>query len=110
VVPEQNHQKPSQEPRWTPEIHFHASAGRCRLWLGSFTYGDGNTLQEAADDLIARTLTLAHHFRSGSGFAFSSELPPMDIRWLELLYELGEMAKRGEDIRPRLFAPTPPCG
>jgi hypothetical protein len=84
-------------------LHFHASAGRCRLSLGSYAYGNGSNLQEAADDLVARLLTFAKHFHSGAGFTFSSELLPIDFRWFEFLYELGEMAGRGEDIRPRVF-------
>jgi hypothetical protein len=84
-------------------LHFHAAGGRCRLSLGGYTYGDGSTLQEAADDLVARLLMLAKSFRSGAGFVYSSEVPPLDVRWYEFLYELGEMAARGEDIRPRVF-------
>jgi hypothetical protein len=89
--------------RWTPDLHFDQVGGRCRLSLGGYTCGVGNTLQEAADDLIARLLTLARSFRSGAGIRYSSELPPLDIRWYEFLYELGEIAGRGEDIRPRVF-------
>jgi hypothetical protein len=33
---------------------------------------------------------------------FSRELVP-DTRLLEFLWELGEIAARGDDIRPRLF-------
>lgn len=101
----QDQSLPNQSPpeHWTPELHFSASAGRCRLSLGSYAYGNGNNLQEAADDLVARLLTFAKQFRSGSGFRFSSELLPIDFRWFEFLYELDEMARRGEDIRPRIF-------
>lgn len=103
VVAEQNDRHQNQAGRWTPELHFRTMGGRCRLWLGSYVYGDGDTLQEAADDLVARTLLMAQHMRGGAGYRFSSELPPPDVRWLELLYEVGEMARRGEDIRARLF-------
>jgi hypothetical protein len=84
-------------------LHFHAAGGRCRLSLGGYTYGNGSTLQEAADDLVARLLMLARSLRSGASFVYSSELPPLDVRWYDFLYELGEIAGRGEDIRPRVF-------
>jgi hypothetical protein len=84
-------------------LEFRQVGGRCRLSLGGYAYGDGSTLQEAADDLVARLLTLALGFRSSTGFVYSSEMPPPDVRWLEFLYELEEMARRGEDIRPRVF-------
>jgi hypothetical protein len=96
------HPQTSSAP-WTPELHFRADCGRCRLALGSYAYGDGKNLQEAADDLIARLLTFAKHFRSGSGFTVTAALLPIDFRWFEFLYELGEIAERGEDIRPRVF-------
>jgi hypothetical protein len=91
------------EERWTPDLHFHATGGRCRLSLGGYTYGDGSTLQQAADDLVARLLMLAKGLHSGAGFVYSSEVPPLDMWWYDFLYELGEMAGRGEDIRPRVF-------
>jgi hypothetical protein len=47
------------EERWTPALHFNVTGGRCRLSLVGYAYGDGSTLQEAADDLVARLLTLA---------------------------------------------------
>ncbi len=80
-------------------------ADGCRLSLGSWSYGDGATLQEAADDLIARLLRLAHGFRS-SGFPISSECPQPDAAWLDFMWELGERAARGEDIRSRVFGPS----
>jgi hypothetical protein len=105
MAQEQSHHYQSTHEQWTPPLHFHTSGGRCRLLLGNYTYGNGNTLQEAADDLIARLLTIAQHFHHGSGFTFSSELPPTDFHWFEFLYEIDEMARRGQDIRPRVFAP-----
>ena len=41
--------------------------------------------------------------------SFSTELAP-DHRWLVFLWELGEIAARGGDIRPRLFGPPSPSG
>lgn len=77
--------------------------GRCRLFLAGYVHGDGSTLQEAADDLVRRLLSLAMHIRTGSGLTFSSEVGHPDLRWLELLYELGEIAARRADIRDRIF-------
>jgi hypothetical protein len=41
--------------------------------------------------------------RSSAGFRASPEGPQLDFRWFEFLYELGAIAARGEDIRPRVF-------
>ena len=87
---------------WTPEISVQEISGRCRLSLGGFVHGEGPTLQEAADDLVHRLLTLAMSFRT-SGFRFSPEGPLIDLRWFDFLYELGAIAARGGDIRERVF-------
>jgi hypothetical protein len=50
---------------------------------------------------MARLLTLAMCFRSG--FTVSRELPPPDLRWLDFVYQLGEIAAAGGDIRDRVF-------
>ena len=76
------------------------SGGVC-LQLGGLVRGEGTTLQEAADDLIRRLLALVMAFRS-SGFMVSRELPP-DRDALDFLYELGEIAAAGGDIRARVF-------
>jgi hypothetical protein len=89
------------EQPWTPPLEVATVAGRCRLWLGGYAFGDGETLQDAADDLVARLLNLAMCFRSG--FTTSREVPPPDLRWLDFVYEIGEIAARGGDIRERLF-------
>ena len=87
---------------WTPELSVREIGGRCRLSLGGHVQGEGTTLQEAADDLVRQLLALAMSLRSGAGFRFSPEVP-VDFRWFELLYELGAIAARGEDIRERVF-------
>jgi hypothetical protein len=43
---------------WAPALHLNEVGGRCRLSLVGDTCGDGDTLQEAADDLVARLLNL----------------------------------------------------
>jgi hypothetical protein len=87
---------------WTPELRVIETGGRCRLRLGGLAHGDGNTLQDAADDLIRRLLGIALSCRS-SGFRVSCELGPVDLRWFEFIHELGEIAAAGGDIRERVF-------
>ena len=89
---------------WVPPLYLRESAGRCRLTLAGLTHGDGSTLQEAADDLIARLLDMVLLVRAG-GLSFSTDLPPPDYRVLDFLWELGERVACGEDIRERLFGP-----
>ena len=90
--------------RWSPGLRICETSGRCRLWLGTYACGEGDTLQEAADDLVTRLLGIAMSFRSG-GARFPAELGPVDLRWFELIYELGEIATSGGDIRARVFGP-----
>jgi hypothetical protein len=77
------------------------TAGCVRLQLGQFARGEGTTLQEAADDLIHRLLGLVMAVRS-SGFSASCEVRP-DLETMDFLYELGDFAAAGGDIRQRLF-------
>jgi hypothetical protein len=88
---------------WTPALRVHETRDRLRLWLGSYAYGEGRSLQDAADDLVSRLLSIAMSFRSGAGIRVSAELGPIDLRWFELVYELGEIAAGGGDIRVRVF-------
>ena len=88
---------------WTPALSVREVAGRCRLDLGGHVHGEGATLQEAADDLVSRLLALAMSLRSEAGFRITPEVPGVDLRWFEFLYELGAIAARGEDIRDRVF-------
>jgi hypothetical protein len=89
------------QERWTPPLEVSSVAGRCRLHLGVYAHGDGETLQDAGDDLVARLLALAICVRSG--FTASTEAPVRDLRWLNFLYELGEIAASGGDVRKRIF-------
>jgi hypothetical protein len=87
---------------WTPTLHLHEVAGRCRLSLAGITYGNGRTLQEAADDLVLRLLNIALCMRS-SGFGFGSELRAMDREVLDFIWQVGERSARGEDVRELIF-------
>jgi hypothetical protein len=72
-----------------------------RLELGGLARGEGRSLQEAGDDLIGRLLGLVIACRS-SGFTASCEVRS-DLETMDLLYELGELAAAGGDIRTRVF-------
>jgi hypothetical protein len=88
--------------RWIPGLSLRESAGRCHLTLAGLTYGVGFSLQEAADDLIARLHGIAIGARS-AGFRHAPELGPPDHQLHEFIWELGELAAAGEDLRPRVF-------
>jgi hypothetical protein len=85
-----------------PTLTINESGGRVRLALGGFAQGEGSSLQEAADALVSSILRLVLAFRS-SGFTAASEFRP-DLETMSFLYELGEIAAAGGDIRARLFA------
>jgi hypothetical protein len=88
---------------WTPPLSVRETAETCRLELGGQARGEGATWQEAADDLVLRLLAQALCLRSETGFRVSPEGPGVDLRWFEFLYELGEIAAAGGDIRERVF-------
>ena len=90
---------------WTPSLTVREVGRRCRLSLDGVAWGNGDTLQEAADDLVSRLVTLSLSLRS-NGLNVPSELGPPDLRVLSFLWELGEMAARGNDIRDRVFGFT----
>ena len=87
---------------WTPRLQLHESDGRCRLELAGVTCGSGASLQEAADELVARLLHLVAALRN-SGFRVPRELGPPDLRVFAFLHELDAIASRGGDIRKRIF-------
>ena len=86
----------------TPPLTVQELPGRVRLCLGTLSHGTGATLQDAADDLVQRLLGSAMVLRT-RGLPASSELGPPDPAALGFLYELGEIAAAGGDIRQRLF-------
>ena len=84
-----------------PSLTVTESGGLVKLQLGGLARGEGASLQDAADDLIRRLLGVVLAFRS-SGFRASAEVWP-DLEAIDFLYELGEIAAAGGDIRPRVF-------
>ena len=89
------------EGPWAPRLVIQEHGGRCRLRLANEAWGDGATLQEAADDLVARVVRHAAALRAG-GFRSPKDLSPPDPRWLDFLYELGDIAASGGDVRQRI--------
>jgi hypothetical protein len=87
---------------WTPALDVHETRTGCRLSLAGLTYGNGRTLQEAADDLVSRLLGIVLALRT-SGLSFASECGVPDRRLLDFIWELGEISACGEDIRERVF-------
>jgi hypothetical protein len=85
-----------------PALTITENGGRVRLALEGLAHGEGSSLQDAADDLVASILRLVMAFRS-SGFRASSEVRP-DFEMMNFLHELGEIAAAGGDIRARVFA------
>jgi hypothetical protein len=85
-----------------PALHLSDSGDRCRLSLNGWAYGDGSTLQAAADDLLARLLDIGLSMRA-SGFSVPPELGAPDRECLDYFWRLGELAARGGDIRAFVF-------
>ena len=79
---------------------------RVRLGVDGLVSADGPTLQDAADELVAKVLAVVMAFRSDAIGRISSELCRPDMELVEFILELGEFAATGGDIRERLFGPT----
>lgn len=90
---------------WRPELRLRTRAGRCRLTLVNVVSGEGASLQEAANDLVARLFDLAASLRS-SGFRFSAGTGRPDPRVLTFLWEAGELLRQGGDLRQWVFGPA----
>jgi hypothetical protein len=87
-----------------PPLHISEFEGRVRLGLEGFGYVEGETLQGAADELVARLLHIAMAFRTGGIGPVYSELCP-DQELLDFVWRLGEYAAAGVDPRELLFGP-----
>jgi hypothetical protein len=86
---------------WTPALELSDAGGRCRLSLGGLARGEGETLQDAADELVWRLIELALLVRTG--FPASRAFGRPELAQLDYVWQLGEMAARGEDIRGRVL-------
>jgi hypothetical protein len=84
-----------------PALTITERGTRVRLSLGGLTYGEGSSLQDAADELIRRVLELAIAF-TANGCSTSRELPA-DLEAMGFLHELAEIAAAGGDVRARVF-------
>lgn len=88
---------------WAPELRLHETDdGGCRLTLAGLTHGTGPTLQEAADDLIERLLRIILFVSTDRRPLARGQGPP-DPRMTAFVTELAEIARRGDDIRDRVF-------
>jgi hypothetical protein len=87
---------------WTPSLTVREVGRRCRLSLDGVSWGDGDTLQEAADDLVARLRSIALALRS-NGWNVPAAFGPPDLQVLSFLCELGDLVAHGEDIRDRVL-------
>jgi hypothetical protein len=91
---------------WTPSLRISECDGRVRLGLDGFGDVEGDSLQEAADALVAYVLRVAMAFRSGGVGPLYSESSP-DPAVLEFIWRIGELVKDGGDPRHLLFGPNP---
>ncbi|MBV8218287.1 MAG: hypothetical protein JO325_07475 [Solirubrobacterales bacterium] len=87
---------------FTPSLHVLETRGRVRLTMPGITFGSGQTLQDAADELVRKVLVIAMAFRS-DGVAPAGPGVRIDPAIHEFIWELAGIAARGDDIRDRLF-------
>ena len=90
---------------FTPTLRVGEVDGRVTLGLDGFFSAEGATLQEAADELVRRMLVAVMALRSG-GISGLSAVSRPDMALVVFLWELGEIAAAGGDIRERLFGPS----
>lgn len=86
---------------FVPTLTVTQRDGDIRISLGALATGRGTTLDEAEEDLVRRLRGVAIAVRE-SGMLGATEGPPPDVAALSFLYELGEIAAAGGDIRTRL--------
>jgi hypothetical protein len=88
-----------------PPLRISEVGGRVRVSIEGLGGAEGSCLQEAADELVRRLLLIAMALRS-TGIGPISECAP-DYELVEFVWELGEIAAAGGDIRVRLFGTGP---
>ena len=91
-----------------PPLHIREVGGRVQLGLEGFSYVEGATLQEAAAELVEQLLRIAETIRASGTGSLCAECC-LDTAVVGFLWELGELAARGEDPRDLLFGPNPPA-
>jgi hypothetical protein len=90
---------------FAPTLRVDEFAGRVRLSLDGFFSAEGATLQEAADELVWKMLVTVMVFRSRGIDGLGAARRP-DLGLVRFLWELGEIAAAGGDLRERLFGPS----
>ena len=90
---------------WQPELRLSENGGRCRLVLGGMLHGDGDSLQDAADALVARVSHVALGIRSGRGVISTTEVFPPTRDFLAFLDRVGDAAAHGHDVRQLVLGP-----
>jgi len=90
---------------FTPTLRVDEIAGQVRLSLDGFFSADGETLQEAADELVRKMLVTLLAFRA-SGVSGLGVARRPDMELVAFLWDVGEIAAAGGDIRERLFGPS----
>jgi hypothetical protein len=90
-----------------PLLRTRITGAGIRLELGAWSYGNGRTLQDAADDLVARLTAHAKALRA-SGMRFHPEAPLADRAYLDFLWELGELNDGQDAIRALIFGGQQP--
>lgn len=93
-------------PAGSPTLRIREIDGRVRLGFDGFGAVEGASLQEAADELVARLLRVAMAVRADGVGPICSECPA-DVALLEFVWELGEVASTGGDPRELLFGTSP---
>ena len=89
-------------PQFVPSLHVLEMRGRVRITMPGITHGSGQTLQDAADDLVRKVLLIAVDFRSDRVAPPRPELRAEPAVY-EFIGELAGIAAQGDDIRGRLF-------
>lgn len=89
-------------PQFVPSLHVLETRGRVRITVPGITHGSGQTLQDAADDLVRKVLFIATAFRSGAIAQVGPELR-FEPAIHEFIWELAGIAAGGGDIRGRLL-------
>ena len=87
---------------FAPTLRVDEIAGRVRLSLDGFFSAEGQTLQQAADELVWKMLVTLMAFRS-RGISGLGVVSRPDMALVGFLWEFDKIASAGGDIRERLF-------